>query len=96
MPTATITHMKTSYFYGRGGAYQHELANREERLENMRDALINLTSGRGALPGRLCVVFDDILTTGASLQAAADVMLAGGCTRAAARPRGSGPYGPAF
>lgn len=60
------------------GAYQHELANREERLENMRDALVLDPAVAARYRGRLCVVFDDILTTGASLQAAADVMLAGG------------------
>ncbi len=60
------------------GAYQHELANREERLANMRGALVLDPATAARYRGSRCVVFDDILTTGASLQAAADVMRDGG------------------
>lgn len=50
---------------------------REKRLENMRDAF---TATGPADPARTYMLFDDVVTTGATMQAAIDALAAAGAT----------------
>ena len=51
---------------------------REERERNMRGAFVVSDAGKTALAGRRPILVDDVLTTGATLEAATRALLAGG------------------
>ena len=61
-----------------GSAAQKEL-NAEERQQNAQDSLFPRTSK--IHPGMKILLFDDIITTGASIKAAVSVLLRGGAAR---------------
>jgi ComF family protein len=62
---------------------QHELP-REERLRNLRDAFVAHPAHAPQLAGAHVLLVDDVTTTGATLQAAAQALLRGGAQRVSA------------
>lgn len=62
---------------------QHSLA-RDERLRNLRGALLAHPTHAAALQGQHVLLVDDVSTTGATLEAAAQALLEGGAARVSA------------
>ncbi len=58
--------------------------NAQERSVNVRGAMRLSRSGRAIVPGRVCVVIDDIVTTGSSLVEARETLLAAGAVEVVA------------
>jgi predicted amidophosphoribosyltransferase len=56
----------------------------QERSINVRGAMRLTGAGRALVPGRVCVVVDDIVTTGSSLVEARAALLAGGASEVVA------------